>query len=123
MTHIDNVTITTPTGTTTPVLWMELDARRQATTVLHQTVSGGTVVMHGPAPTSRATVLMFLYDDEAASRAAENMLAAGGVCSITAPNRVTHEMSFVVVGEIARILDPDTANVWIVTAEVAEVIV
>lgn len=122
MTSYDNVTVTTPTGTTHPLLWMELGTTRTASTVVHETLAGGTVVVHGTPPRSRQTTLIFLYDLEAESKAAEDMLAAGGVCQIAAPDRPTHQMTFAVTGEISRNLDPDSASVWIVTAEVQEIL-
>lgn len=118
----DIVTVTTPAGTFQPVTWMELETSREATNTTRDTKTGNTVVVHGPAPKRRTSTIVTLFDNETASRNAENYLAAGGVHQIAAPARPTHGMKFVVSGRITRALDRETAAAWILTFEVQEVL-
>lgn len=115
------ILITTPGGTTSPLLWMRMGTTRTATTTVHVASDGDTIIVHGTPPISRGSTLALLYTDESESDTAERLLAAGGVCSIVDPARPTHSMDFVVTGEITRDLDTETASVWIITAQVQEV--
>lgn len=114
-------TITTPLGNTSPVLWMQLATTRQATSRIVTNGGQAAAIIHGPRPRHRQSQIVLLYIDETASRTAEDLHAAGGICTITEPGRPTHGMTYIVTGAISRELDPETAAVWIVTIEVTEI--
>lgn len=114
-------TITTPLGDTQPVLWMQLATTRHATSRVATNAGAPVAVIHGPRPRHREARLVLLYEDETEARAAEDLHAAGGICTITEPGRPTHGMTYIVTGAISRELDPETANIWILTIDVTEI--
>lgn len=105
---------------TLPVLWMEYVATETTSTVVHTMMNGETVAHYGPA-TPRRTRLALLYDDEGDSQRAVEQHRLSGWFQITDPDRPTHTMRYVVVGDVTRTLDPATASVWIVTIDAQEV--
>lgn len=113
-------TISDGTTTLTPVLWMDYESTRQAGTRTHTLVSGKQSITLAPAGPRRVRVAL-LFDDEAASIACETMHAGTSVITITEDGRPTHSMQYVVMGDIRRELDKETAAVWIVSAEVQEI--
>lgn len=114
-------TISTPLGDTHPTLWTQLASTRHATSRLVTNAGEAVAIIHGPRPRHREAQLVLLYADEAESRAAEDLHAAGGICTITEPGRPTHGMTYIVTGAITRELDPTTANVWLLTLDVTEI--
>lgn len=112
--------ITDGTVTLHPILWTQYRSTREARTRTHPLASGGTAVSLARSGPRRVNVAL-LFDDELESEQCEAMHARPGVITITETDRPTHSMQYVVVGNIERELDPETADVWIVTAEVLEV--
>jgi hypothetical protein len=108
------------TDTLHPILWMDYASARDARTRTHPLMGGGTAVTLAPAG-PRKVVLALLFADEDESKACEDMHARPGVITITEDGRDTHSMQYVVTGAVTRELDPETAEVWIVAAEVQEV--
>lgn len=109
-------------GTTTlnPILWLGFGSVRESNTRTHTIIGGGTVVSMAPASPRKSTIAL-LFDDEADSMTCETMHAEPAVFTITEADRPTHSMQYVVIGEITRELDPETRDMWIVSAEVQEV--
>lgn len=112
--------ITNGTTTLHPILWMGYVSSRDARTKTHDLVSGDTAITLAPAGPRRVTVVL-LFTDEDESKACEDMHARPGILTITEDGRTTHSMQYVVIGKVARELDPDSAAVWFVSAEVQEV--
>lgn len=103
-----------------PILWMDYKSTRDANTKVHPLMGGGVSLSLAPASPRTITVAL-LFDDEDESKACEDMHAGTGVITITEDDRDTASMQYVVIGTIGRDLDPETADVWIVSAEVIEV--
>lgn len=114
--------IRTPTGTTHPVLWMDLaESLHSTTSVYESTQSLVPIVVYGQRPRSRDVQLVLLYDDETESKACVDMHAYGGISEIIESGRDTHTMRYVTTGQITRTLDPETAAIWIVTIDAQEI--
>ena len=103
-----------------PILWMNYKTTRAANTTAHPLMGGNVAITLAPPEPRRAAVAL-LFDDEDASKACEDMHATPGVITITEEGRDTHSMQYVVIGTIGRELDPESAAIWVVTAEVIEV--
>ena len=114
MTHL-----TTPNGTSTPTLWMDFASEREARTVVHALLDGDVNVVHNTTLPRKVT-LAFLYVDELAAKACEDMLAAGGLCTVSDDDRPTQNMRFVNIGRIRREITP-TRKSWIVMTEAQEI--
>ncbi len=108
--------------TSTPLLWMEYTSRRATNTVVHE-LSTGELSIHFVPHQRRRVKLVFLFDDEAASKACEDMHAdaISGTYTITETGRDTHTMRYAVVGDVSRELDPETAELWFVSVDAVEV--
>ncbi len=103
-----------------PILWMDYKSTRAANTKVHPLMGGGVALSLAPA-SPRTVNIALLFEDEAESKTCEDMHAGTGVITITEEGRDTASMQYVVVGTIGRDLDPETADRWIVSAEVLEV--
>lgn len=114
------ITVTDSTTTLHPVLWMDYASIRKTNTRTHDLMSGASAITLAPAGPRRST-LALLFKSETDSKACEDMHATAGVLTITDPDRLTHSMQYVVVGEISRTLDKETSRVWILTVDVQEV--
>lgn len=115
------ITVTTPLGNTHPTLWMELATTRQATSQVIERAGTPVAIIHGARPRTRMSRLMLFYPDETEARAAEDLHTAGGICSITDPDRPTHNMHYIVSGAITRTLDAESARRWVLSIDVTEV--
>lgn len=104
-----------------PVLWMEYAATRTAGTIAHNLIGGGIGVTHRPAAARRVR-LRLLYPLESDARTCANEHALGGMFHIEHTDRISMTMNYAPVGEITCILDPETADVWIVEIDVQELI-
>lgn len=116
-----SVTVTTPTGTFTPVLWMEYASTTQQSHRVYESPGQPAVVVYGTQQRARAVTLSLLFKSEDESRACELAHAVAGVCMISDPDRLTHAMRYVAAGQVTRTLDPETADVWIVQIDAMEV--
>lgn len=113
-------TISNGLVTLNPRLWMDYKSTREANTRTHPLMGGGIAVSLAPA-SPRTVSLALLFTNEDDSKRCEDMLATPGVITITEDGRDTHSMQFVVTGRIGRDLDTETAEDWVVSAEVVEV--
>lgn len=103
-----------------PELWMDYKSARTANTKVHPLMGGGVAISLAPASPRTVTVAL-LFLTEAESKQCEDMHAATGVITITEDGRDTASMQYVVTGQVRRELDPDSRELWIVSAEVTEV--
>lgn len=115
-----STTVTDGITTLHPVLWTDYRSTRAANTKAHPLMGGGVALSLAPA-SPRGINVALVFDDEAESKQCEDMHAGTGVITITETGRDTASMQYVVVGNIERELDKETAAVWIVSADVIEV--
>lgn len=113
-------TITRGTLTLTPILWMDYESHRAANTRVHELANGQPALTVRPHQPRRVTVV-YLFDDEGASKQCEDLHASPGVITVHEDDRATASMKYAVIGTVTRDLDAETADIWIVSAEVLEV--
>lgn len=117
-------TITTGASTITPSIVTTYEARRAAQTIVH-------VILGSPEPdvslrpalrrSGRIELGFAGPTCEADSNAAAGVLAGASVFTLTDPDRATHNMTFVVTGDIPRALEDTTRNAYTVAFEFQEV--
>jgi hypothetical protein len=116
-------TITHSQGTIVPALIDGYESTREGRSITHEILgtSNVDVTLRPAAP--RTGTLRLLILTEAGAAAAELALARAEVFTLTDPERPTVQMQFVVPrgGKIARELDTDTRDHWIVAVDFHEV--
>lgn len=115
-----DTTVTDGNTTLHPELWMDYKSAREANTKVHALMGGNVAITLAPS-SPRTVNIALLFESEHDSKLCEDMHAGTGVITITETDRATASMQYVVVGKISRELDPDTSELWIVSAEVIEV--
>lgn len=113
-------TISDGTSTVQAIAWSEYRSTRRSNTREHELAGGGIALTIRKASPRRVSIVLLL-DDETLSAECEAMHASGRTLTITEPGRATHSMQYIVTGEIRRELDPETRDLWFVTADVTEV--
>lgn len=115
--------IVTTAGTITPVLVDGYQARRRATSRVHNILGSGDSDITLRPPLMRAGTLSLLFDSEAPALAALSALALPEIFSLNSDDLAGIGMSFCVPeGEDLVInLDDDTREVWIVGVPFQEV--
>jgi len=89
--------------------------------IMHVLANGRTIPVFRTASLRKGTMRLVYGTDETASRAAEVMFASGEYFELDDADRPSIDgMIFAVSGAIARQLDDETRDVWIVTVEFEE---
>lgn len=97
-----------------PVLFTGYESTRQSGTIIHPVLGSSTPDVTLRPAQRRSGEFEMLFDSEHAAAAAESLLARGELCSVRSQERDSVEMIFVVTGRIARTLDDETRDMWIV---------
>lgn len=114
-------TITTTEHTITPVLVLGYESEREPGNIIHPILGRANPDVTLRPAGLRTGELQLFFPDETEAAAAEDALAAAGVCELTTSDRASVNMTFVVEGRLARALDPETRDHWTVTVGFQEV--
>jgi hypothetical protein len=104
-------TITKGLVTITPVLVLGYEVSTDTTTVVHNLVDGTIAVTDGP-DRPRTGTLEMLFDDETDALEAHDAHMAGGVFTLTDPDRDI-SMTYVRSGPMVYMLEPETLDNWV----------
>lgn len=118
--------ITTGTSIISPTLLLEFESSRAGGTVIHRAVnrSAPDATLRPAGLRVGRMVLGFAgATSEAESFAAESLLASAAVFALVSSDRATIQVQFVIPesGSIARALEDETRNAWLLTFDWVEV--
>lgn len=118
------LTINAGAAAIAPDITLGYQSRRSTRTNVHDILGrAGADVTLRPAGLRTGTLRLGFTGAgaEARSRAAENALSEAVTCSLNEPDTPTAAMTFVVVGDIDRELEPETRTAWVVAFGYQEV--
>jgi hypothetical protein len=111
-----------PFTSTEPELVDGFQSSVDSNNIMHTLANGQTRAVFRTASLRKGTMRLVYGADETASRAAELMFAAGEYFELEDADRSSIDgMVFAVSGSIARSLDDDTRDVWVVEVEFEEI--
>lgn len=117
------ITYTPTTGaptTITPDLVLGFESVRAARTILHDVIGASDLAVTQRPAAKRSGTLSLLFEDETASKQAEDLHAAVGKFALVTDELGTVGMAYVVSGDIKRSLD-DSRKLWLLDVNYQEV--
>lgn len=112
--------ITSDVGSFSPLLRISATDQFETKNIIHELVGGGIAVTFGETA-GTTTTLEMLFESESAANDAYTQLKTGHVFQLTDSDKPTTSMYFVVAGSVERAYDVNTADSWMISADVQEV--
>lgn len=113
--------ITSDVGTFSPYLRMTASQTINSRNIIHELLAGGVAVTFAGETTSTGTLEM-LFTSEADSLEAYTQLNTGHIFELTDADKTSTSMFFVIAGAITRTYEVESADTWIITCDIQEVV-
>lgn len=108
-------------GTTTPILVLGYETKREGRNIVHDLLGGGIAVAL-VAPRPRSGALELLYESETLAAACVALHSLETTFTLADTDRPSIAMAYVVgPGGVGLALDDETREMWIVTVEYQEI--
>lgn len=104
-----------------PLLVLGYDTARESRNVIHKIIASATPVVTLRPAAPRKGTLALLFPNEAAADLAMRVHSRAAVFDLDEPDLPRSNMRYVLDGNVARSLDPESQLVWIVTVDYQEI--
>jgi hypothetical protein len=113
--------ISSDVGSFSPLLRTTAEETVTSRNIIHPLLGGGVAVTFGGDSEATSTLEM-LFDSEASALDAYTKLNTGHLFQLTDYSKTSTSMYFTLAGSLVRKYVPDTADTWIVTADIQQVV-
>lgn len=114
-------TITSDVGTFSPLLRLSATESIESRNIIHQLIGGGIAVTFGGAAQATSSLEM-LFTSEADALDAYTQLNTGHIFELTDSDKTSTSMFFVVAGIITRSYEMESADTWVVSCDIQQVV-
>lgn len=114
-------TITSDVGTFSPLLRLSASETIDSRNIIHELLGGGVAVTFGGAAQATSSLEM-LFTSEADALDAYTQLNTGHIFELTDTSKTSTSMFFVVAGAITRSYEIESADTWVVSCGIQQVV-
>lgn len=120
MTYIQPV-ISSDAGSFSPLLRTTAELSVDSRNIIHELLGGGVAVTFGGTSLATSSLEM-LFTTEASALDAYTQLNTGHIFELTDYSKTSTSMYFVVAGNISREYQTESADTWIVSCDIQQVV-